>query len=315
MIKAKYCTKLKFTLLCVSLLFFIGCNSEITELQLHLMSRPTYSPDGERILFSAYWGENDNKRNIFMLNLKDKNITRITQGKNDVEPVFSHDGRDIAYISFYNLEWGTKLIKLNLEDSNKTTINNEKKRIYRPSFSFNDENIIYSKSLRFGISSTGGKRWTNDDIYSYSFTEKKEKKLTNGNYYRAINPYFLEDEYIFIYRAYDGEDKLIIKNLKRNSDIKYISIENYTYLVWKDHIILVDKMNIIFMNKITFVEERIIDTTKYPKSISLSNDGDKLLFLSDIEPGWRNEDMRLFEMDLQSEEIKEINLNDYLIEQ
>ena len=75
---------------------------------------PAFSPNGNRIAFTRLGS------GIFVVNLDGSGLHRLTSGKRDVYPVWSRDGKHIAFIRAYRGEWristmspsGTKLWRL-----------------------------------------------------------------------------------------------------------------------------------------------------------------------------------------------------------
>ena len=61
---------------------------------------PRFSPDGQRVALNRATDINVNKADVWVYDLRQRSLTRVTFGTNDFYPVWSPDGRHIAYGKF-----------------------------------------------------------------------------------------------------------------------------------------------------------------------------------------------------------------------
>lgn len=296
-------------LLYISLIITLGlsgCKNSQKAVILHSLSRPSYSEDMKCILISAYTDLNKSRRNILLVDTENKEIRRISNEKNDVDPVFSNDGSSIIYINFNKIKNGSRIIKFDIENRRGEILNNDKYFKINPSLSHDDNMLIYAKATLIRTDHFGGKRWNDMDIYTYSFVNKNEDRLTYNKYYSAYNPYFMNN--MFVYTAFDKNQKLVFSSLAKLSEVEIIRDEIYNLMVSKNHIIYTKSDKLYVTDIETRENLYVYDQINAFKSPFVSSNGEKLLVLSIS----RSENLtKLLEIDLNNRITHEISFHDY----
>jgi Tol biopolymer transport system component len=102
--------------------------------------QPDWSPDGQSLLFQAYWEGN---WHIYILNLESKEISRITSGSFDHrEPVWSPDGESIVFSS--DLEGSYDLYIFNFATGSMVRQTTDDFNEFAPDWSPDGQRIVYA---------------------------------------------------------------------------------------------------------------------------------------------------------------------------
>ena len=144
---------------------------------------PFISPDNKIITFTQGNAADINTK-ICVMDTTGKNRRYITEDKftYGAIPTFSHSGNLITYA-----EWSfdktksysnPQIVILNLEDGNKICVTNDKFENWRPTFSPDDNHLLYIS-----------KKTSNFDIYEYNLLTRSEIQLTN-TFYDEWDPFY-----------------------------------------------------------------------------------------------------------------------------
>jgi Tol biopolymer transport system component len=83
-----------------------GTPEQITKGRL-IATQPSFSPDGKTILFQRLGS------GLFRMNVDGSGLKRLTSRPRDAYPVFSHDGKRIAFIRLHGTDWKLHVMSAN----------------------------------------------------------------------------------------------------------------------------------------------------------------------------------------------------------
>lgn len=132
--------------------------------------RPSWHPNGGKILFES---ERSGKNELYVFNLQNSKITKISNLKDNGEPMFgsfSPNGKFIA-IGLKESDDRSNIFLLNKKGEMIKALTNEDKRSTYPKWSKNGKEIIY-----FSRKDTNNK---DDEIYKLNLESGNEVRLTN----------------------------------------------------------------------------------------------------------------------------------------
>lgn len=172
-----------------------------TEFDIDNLSRPTYSNDGNKILFSA---KVKNKYHILLLDLKTNEIIRITNKGSFHSPKFSNDEKKIVCASFVKRTTSEIFIMdSNGDNIRQLTISGHNNR--NPFFSRNDKIVYFTRILNPYRQHPSGR--TGFDIYSIDLDSNNEERVTDeDNYsieYPELHPFENKINYVVYISRYD----------------------------------------------------------------------------------------------------------------
>ena len=104
------------------------------------VNNPVYSPDGNNIIFSDIFNKSD-RQNIYSIDVYGKNLLKLTNGINDIKPIYSNKGIIIAFLSLLNNNYQIYLMQS--DGSKKKQLTNLKSGIMMMCFSPDGKQIYY----------------------------------------------------------------------------------------------------------------------------------------------------------------------------
>jgi len=195
-----YTTMLLGLLIAVITAPLIGCNQAPVKQQYGIAS-PTLSPDNNLIIFAL--GEVPGISDIAIYDIAAKKLLRINPtGKDCLAPVYSPDGRQIAFASgkgddkniyIMNAD-GTGLRQLtHIINNNPLTAPKEPvvKINGQPTFSRDGKRLVFGRSGVRRARSMGGTMVSHWDFYEVDIASGVERKLTDYRYYMTTRAYYL----------------------------------------------------------------------------------------------------------------------------
>ena len=160
------------------------------------------SPDGRQIAFSA-------AGDLYLLDIKTYQVTRLTQTGNCVSPAFSPDGVKIIYCASVLGGTGSALYEFSLMKKIIRRLTNEVKvSDSQPSYSPDGTRITFTRAFRYRPYSMGGMIWSDYDVCVMQASGAGLKRITTKKYYSASRPTFTQDGKDIVFSAdlpYDTE--------------------------------------------------------------------------------------------------------------
>ena len=101
-------------------------------------AEPSYSPDGKRIVYLGYDG---NDYEIYTIKVGGGGEFRVTKSRSSFEPDYSPDGKRIAYASYEGPD--TEIYTISVEGEGKKKVTNNVRDEEDPSYSPNGKKIAY----------------------------------------------------------------------------------------------------------------------------------------------------------------------------
>ena len=143
--------------------------TQITSLDASVVAHPSWSPDGNKIVFSATSAdsaavtpepntdttETSGPEDIWVIDADGSNLTRLTENNaRDFDPSFSPDGRQIVYASDLNSPGFSEIYTMLASGANITQLTDDAQSSYSPAWSPDGMHIAF-------VSNRGG----DGDIY------------------------------------------------------------------------------------------------------------------------------------------------------
>lgn len=211
------------------LLIIFSCNKkESDDFQFDVSSRPSYSRDGNSILFSP---RVKGKYRIFMLNLKNRSLkwinTQLPLTDSCKDAILSFNGKKIAFIHIDNKSNIHEIYIMDPDGTNLKQLTKAGHYSFEPFFSPDGKRIYFLRALK-------QKKRSGAWLYCIDIDGKNEKKISDENY-NIINPNCTMDgKYIIFSEYYMGDypglDQRIIK-LKIDTGNSTIILDNKRGLV------------------------------------------------------------------------------------
>lgn len=142
---------------------------------LNFFSRPSFSPNGTMVVFSY-------SVSIYTVNIDKGKTVRLTKPERNVEnnePIYSADGKKIAYVRNEKGSFG-QIHVMNSDGSNDFTLTSNKFANNCPSFSQDGKSLFFIRGTSPRKTSMGGEVWDNWGVYKIDLATKKEQKITDG---------------------------------------------------------------------------------------------------------------------------------------
>lgn len=234
-------------------------------------------------------------------------------------PVFHPNGQEIAITAYDAQKKQSNLAIIKKDGSDFRLITKGEGLRGYPSFSRDGKWVIYSKNTTTQVNFEGKLRYYDYEIFKVSTEESKEIRLTQHNFFRAFNPYFIDEDNNFIFEGIIGKVFDTIYTLKPDNSLKKISFNefqpasahvsnNYT------HVYLVNTNDIdnargpynydlYIKDKNTL--KRLTQLSTYMCSYAISPNGENIAFFSDKE---RSRNCELFIMESNGENIRKLNI-------
>ena len=135
---------------------------------------PQFSPDGKKLVFPRWStnpqkvrSESDLRAEVYLVDLESQNEARLTSNLTDEwRPVFSPDGKQIAYIS--HIDGNYEIYVMNVDGSNKTRLTKNNSDEWDPMYSPDGKKMLFSS-----------KREGNWDIFIMDKDGRNQKQLTD----------------------------------------------------------------------------------------------------------------------------------------
>jgi len=242
----------------VLMLMVFGCKEKPSNLNTlntnkqYGVASSTLSPDNKKIVFSL--SEIPGRTDIAVFNIQTKELKRINPtGKSCLAPVYSHDGKRMAFASGVNDDWNVFVMNADGTNIRQLTQNyNTGKKLRDGSyqlftingggtFSPDGEKIIFLRSRVKRQRSMGGEMVSHWDVYEVDLATGKERQLTDYRYYTASRPYYLPDSKGVIFSATGAKgavpEEMSGKTLNQilivddNKSYPYLAFEHDNYAI------------------------------------------------------------------------------------
>jgi len=240
------------------MLMVFGCKEKPSNLNTlntnkqYGVASSTLSPDNKKIVFSL--SEIPGRTDIAVFNIQTKELKRINPtGKSCLAPVYSHDGKRMAFASGVNDDWNVFVMNADGTNIRQLTQNyNTGKKLRDGSyqlftingggtFSPDGEKIIFLRSRVKRQRSMGGEMVSHWDVYEVDLATGKERQLTDYRYYTASRPYYLPDSKGVIFSATGAKgavpEEMSGKTLNQilivddNKSYPYLAFEHDNYAI------------------------------------------------------------------------------------
>ena len=172
---------------------------------LQALSDPTFSPDGKRIAFGAYDG---NDREVFTVPVSGGTPTNVTNNStDDYQPTWSPNGRRIAYSGKTNVTVGTSVDIYTIPSTGgtrtKVSRNNQSTGAFNPAWSPDGTKIAYD-----GDDNEGDSDW---EVFTVPVSGGTPTNVTN-NSTDDYQPAWSPDSKTIVYQGRDpsGKDQEIL---------------------------------------------------------------------------------------------------------
>ena len=196
-------------------------NLKSVPIPLDNASSPAFSPDGDKVYFSA---SQNITRDIFAVDLNSGKIDKITNDPAyDESPAVSPDGTKIAYVSFVGFY--RKLFVLDMSTREKKQLTYNSYNDLAPSFSDDGKTIVYTSDEKDGVSNI----YTIDldtnvvsqltDFFGFSFTPRFARDEKDRIYYAHLWQY---DQY----RNFIGQNWELFEVLSKKPYRQYLMKDN-----------------------------------------------------------------------------------------
>lgn len=301
-------------------------------------SGPVFSPQGNKILISLNYPWK-RQGQLYEIDLDGHILQRITRNRKDnIYPAYSKDGNKLVYIERNSLkeDSGTKIILRDLKTKKNKTILNSNYADYSPSFSSDGTKLVFSRSIQLGQEHMGFEQvWRGWNIYYLDLNTKEVVQVTSNNYYQAFLPtfvnqdkeilFFLDDPFLIknkvpkIYHVGVDLNKEHCKTLKVEpfflQDLNFFRFPNdEKKLFYIQGPVKLNKHEYgyrLAMTQLENKQEQVLfsSTQKHPiSSFDVSQDGSKLIFITETGEDRTNYYTQLFFLDLKTQKVKQIKI-------
>ncbi|MBI3292119.1 MAG: PD40 domain-containing protein [Elusimicrobia bacterium] len=224
---------------------------------LYYDSRPSVSPDGQRLLFSAWrHGTSD----IYVAPRQGGKPTPLTNnGQFNTDPVFSPNGSKIAFVSSKD-RWTPQVYLMDADGTHVQRLTYSNLPEFHPSFSPDGSQLVFARSARpmaapgMPLVEALGGQW---DVYVITSDGSSERRVTNQSYRLVTSCSF----------APDGETLLVAGTIEEVID------PQYNQLGFKPRMLKVD---------VGGTRPPIPVTNEEGDYASYSRDGKKIVYLKSI---------------------------------
>ncbi len=155
---------------------------------------PSFSPDGSKIVFASAYGSPN--PDIYVMNANGTNLIRLTNTPSNFLPVYSPDGRRIAFTSGRDGNW--EIYIMDSDGANQTRLTNNAADDREPAFSPDGSKIVFSSD-----------RDGNDQIYLMDVDGTNVTRLTYNSAFDQ-NPKFSPDGHKIVF------NRVVLGNLVSN---------------------------------------------------------------------------------------------------
>lgn len=204
----------------ISLILFGFLYKKAPETYSGLGETVSLSPDDKQIVFPYF---QDGASSLFIANVDGSNARQLTFAKSNeshIRPAFSHDGSQIAYLSFQDEEEEPKseLHLINADGTNERVLL-EGGLVTEAIFSHDDQTIYFLKAgVYTNYSPITGKRPHEFDIYSIDVSGENMKQLTFRSEYDMSS----------LGVTADGKS-LLVETFKDEQSVHLFSLEDPTH--------------------------------------------------------------------------------------
>ncbi len=222
--------------------------SELTQLTntKEFEQYPSWSPDGERILFTR--GSVMTNIDIFVMDANGSHITRLTEHpERDERAIWSPDGTTIAYVS--QRDGDVAIWLMDIDGGNKRKLVKGRE----PSWSPDSEKIAF-------VSFVSGQFDGNDEIYLIDLDGSNMRRLTNTKKSDWFPQWSPEGSRLAFCTERFGGQELMVANVETGSQVR-ITMAKSTFEenpVWSP-----DGRGLAYQGKMNFTEEGELDVEEY----------------------------------------------------
>ena len=158
-----------------------GNQTVLTPDQIKDVDHPSFSPNGDKIVFMGRTPSWRQPSNIYIMNVDGSNQTKLTDTEfDDGEPKFSPNGDKIVFVSRRDGEQND-IFTMDVDGSNQTNLTNSNKINEYPSFSPDGSKIVFQRRVLF----------EHNDIYIMNSDGTNLNRLTTES--PNWNPHFTPD--------------------------------------------------------------------------------------------------------------------------
>jgi len=163
-------------------------------------TRPSWSPDGKKVVFSSNRDRNS-KREIYVMNADGSEQKRLTNNPTyDSRPSWSPDGKKIAFVSVRDGNY--EIYVMNADGTEQINLTNNPSGDTRPSWSPDGKKIAF-ESERDG----------NGEIYFMNPDGSEQKRLTNNSVFDKEPAWSPDGKKIAFSSNRDGNEEIYVMNV------------------------------------------------------------------------------------------------------
>ncbi len=143
---------------------------------------PQFSPDGGEIIFTIY---NRSFSKIYKVDVNGAKLTILSKpGDYDTDPVYSPDGKTVAFTSLQDNPSRGSLCIMKSDGSSKVCLTSGHQHDFSPAFSHDGSKIYFIRALSYDDKKyfLARERWEKRDIYSINLDGTGLTQVTHRNY-------------------------------------------------------------------------------------------------------------------------------------